>query len=378
MDEIGPVTLGPIAHGGHCVARVDGRVVFVRHGIPGEVVRIRITDDSKPRFWWGEVSEVITASPDRVPPRCPVAGLCGGCDFQHVDLPRQRQFKAEVIAEQLRRLAGCEVDVTVEPVPGDRDGLGWRTRMRYLAQGQRIGLRAWRSDELVDLTGIGCPIAHPDAQPPVKAGTDDGEVVVAVGDGARTVIRDRQVIEGPRELVQRVHDRSYRVRADGFWQVHPGAATMLTDAVVEMLAPKVGETALDLYCGVGLFAGRLVDEGCRVFGVELSRDAVELARRNVPEARFRAGRMDRLLSTLTAHSDLIVLDPPRSGAGAAVVRHLVGLGARAIAYVACDPAALARDVATFADCGWRLEAVRAFDLFPMTHHVEAVALLTPA
>lgn len=377
MTEVGPVTLGPIAHGGHCVARVDGRVVFVRHGIPGELVRVRITDDSKARFWWGEVSEVITASADRVTPRCSLAGQCGGCDFQHVSLARQRHLKAEVISEQLRRLAGSEVEVNVEQVPGDHDGLGWRTRMRYLTRQGRIGLRAWRSDALVDLSDTGCPMAHPDAQPPRSTALAKGEVLVAVGDDARSVLCGEQLVEGPSELVQRVHDRSYRVRADGFWQVHPGAATILADTVVDMLRPRTGESALDLYCGVGLFAGRLVDEGCRVSGVELSREAVRLARHNVPQARFRAGRMERLLASLPARSDIIVLDPPRSGAGASVVRHLSGLSARAIAYVACDPAALARDVATFRDNGWQLEAVRAFDLFPMTHHVESVALLLP-
>lgn len=375
------VRLGAIAHGGHCVARLDGRVVFVRHGIPGELVRLRITDDSKARFWWGEVAEVIESSADRVTPPCPVAGRCGGCDFQHIDLARQRELKAAVVAEQLQRLAGLDWPVEVEAVPGDQVGLGWRTRMRYLARDGRVGLRGWRSDELVALPEGGCRIAHPggpdDLVQFAPVGVD-GELQVVVADSGVTVLgADGAPVQGEAIVTQHCNGRDYLLRADGFWQVHPGAAQTLTDAVLAGLGPQAGELALDLYCGVGLFAGALADAGCRVTGVEASKAAIELARRNVPEARFHAGRMERMGRQLPRRADLIVLDPPRTGAGRQVVQRLAGMGARAIAYVACDPAALARDLATFAEAGYRLTGLRAFDLFPMTHHVECVAILEP-
>lgn len=378
--DVGPVELGPIAHGGHCVGRIEGRVVFVRHGLPGEVVRVRITDDSKPRFWWGEVSEVIRASADRVAPPCPVAGRCGGCDFQHVDLGAQRELKASVIAEQLQRLAGLDIDVVVEPVPGDDHGLGWRTRMRYLVRAGRVGLRAWRSDELVDLPEGGCRIAHPAGPVDLRRFAEvDGELSVIVSSDSVSVLdEDGHPLQGSVDVVQTCGGRSYRVRADGFWQVHPGAAGSFTEAVIDGLVPQVGDRAVDLYCGVGLFAGALVDAGCQVVGIEADRTAVGLARVNVPEARFHAGRMERVGHRLPARCELVVLDPPRSGAGAAVVRRVAGLAARRIAYVACDPAALARDVATFAGQGYTLASLRAFDSFPMTHHVECVAILARA
>lgn len=383
---LGPVELGAIAHGGHCVARIDGRVVFVRHGIPGEVVRVRITDDSKPRFWWGEVADVITASPDRVVPPCPVAGRCGGCDFQHVRLERQRALKAQVVAEQLRRLAGLDEQVIVEPVPGDHDGLDWRTRMRYLVRDGRIGLRAWRSDELVELPEGGCRIAYPGNGDALRSPTrlarfalGDGELQVVAGSGAATVLGvDGQPVLGQAEVVQHVDGREYRVAADGFWQVHPGAAQALTEAVVAGLEPRPGERAVDLYCGVGLFAGALVTAGCVVAGIEANGRAIELARTNVSQARFHVGRIERAGNRLPRRTDLIVLDPPRTGAGAAVVHRLAGMDARRIAYVACDPAALARDLAVFAKDGYRLGSLRVFDLFPMTHHVECVAILERA
>ncbi len=380
MPQTAVVDLGPIAHGGHCVARLDGRVVFVRHGLPGERVRVRLTDTSRDRFWWAEVAEVLQASSDRIVPPCPIAGRCGGCDFQHVTLPGQRELKAAVIAEQLQRLAGIEWPVVVEQVPGDVDGLGWRTRMRYLTRNGRVGLRAWRSDGLVELPAGGCRIAHPDGPSDLQSfAAADGELQVTVASDQVSVLdAEGEPLVGQAEVRQRVGQREFRVRADGFWQVHPGAAQVLTAAVLQGLAPRAGESALDLYCGVGLFAGALVDAGCRVQGVESNRSAVELARANVPEARFQTGRLERTLQRLPRMTDLIVLDPPRTGARAAVVKRLAAMQARRIAYVACDPAALARDLATFNDCGYVLADLRAFDIFPMTHHVECVAILEPA
>ena len=165
---------------------------------------------------------------------------------------------------------------------------------------------------------------------------------------------------------------------DGFWQPHRAGPEVLTQAVLAALEPRAGEVGLDLYCGVGLFAAALVEEGVKVVGVEQDRRAASWAARNVPEAQIITGPLERNLGALPHQVDVIVLDPPRSGAGERVVTRLAGLGARAICYVACDPAALARDLATFATLGWTAQDIRAFDLFPMTHHIECVALLRPA
>ena len=356
------VTVGPVAHGGHCVARVaeaGDRVVFVRHAMPGEEVVVEITEGTEgDRFWRGDAVSVRSASPDRVPPPCPYAGpgLCGGCDFQHVALPAQRALKAAVVREQLARLARLEVDVEVEPVPGDDDGLGWRTRMEYAAtRDGRRGMRQHRSREVVPIDR--CLIAHPDA-------------VELPAPGVRT---------------ERVLDRSFRVAADGFWQVHPGAPSTLVTTVLDQLAPRPGERVLDLYAGVGLFAGFLGDrvgDSGQVVAVEGDKEACRHARANLsdlPHAEVAVGSVDRVLASSHAEPfDLVVLDPPREGARRTVVGQVVDRRPRAVAYVACDPAALARDLATFAELGYRLTALRAFDLFPMTHHVECVALVEPA
>jgi tRNA/tmRNA/rRNA uracil-C5-methylase (TrmA/RlmC/RlmD family) len=344
--------VGPVAHGGHCVVRLSteegDRVVFVRHALPGERVVVEITEGTEgDRFWRGDAVEVIDASADRVVAPCPYAGpgLCGGCDFQHVSLPAQRGLKAQVVREQLRRLAHLDVEVVVEPVPGDRDGLGWRTRQRYVPlPGGRRGMRKHRSHDVVPV--------------------------------------ERCLLEAPDGPSFEVRGSWFEVAAGGFWQVHPGAPEALVAAVLEALEPRPGESALDLYAGVGLFSRFLLDavgaEG-RVCAVEGDAVAVRLAKRNCPGLRATAGDVGAVLAAeYDEPFDLVVLDPPRAGAKRKVVEQVVDRRPRAVAYVACDPAALARDVAIFAEHGYRLGRVRAFDLFPMTHHVECVALLEPA
>ncbi len=387
--EIPPLDVGPIAHGGHCVARYESRVIFVRHALPGERVRLKITDDSHDRFWRADAIEVLEPHPERVASRCPIAGPggCGGCDFQHVGLAEQRRLKSAVVTEQLRRLAGWEWSGEVEEVssPETVDGLNWRTRMRYHVDVEgRAGLRVHRSHRVIALPGGGCPIASP--RTPNVTGIQwppDSEVdAVAAADGEALLINGR-LESGSPVITERAIGRNFSVAADSFWQVHPVAADTLVAAVLAGLAPRSGERGVDLYCGVGLFAAALVDRGCRVWGVEADRGAVEHARRNVPEARFTAGRVDRSLSSsmaprLPRQVDLMVLDPPRTGAGRAVITGIIERQPRAIAYVACDPAALARDLGYALEMAYRPTSIRAFDLFPMTHHVECVAILEPA
>lgn len=380
---IGPVEVGPVAHGGHCVARHEGRVVFVRHALPGEQVMVRLTEANRRKFWRGDAVEVLRASDDRVPEPCPIAADCGGCDFQHVSAEGQRRLKTAVVAEQLQRLAGIDWQGSVEAV---QPLVGWRTRTRFAVDrsGREpvVGMRQHRSHDVVPLPGQGCLIADdhvpaPDDLDEVARATDADEIrVVVPSDGRPRVVTGRG--QAAELLVQHAAGQDFQVRADGFWQVHPRAADVLVAAAMEALDPQPGESALDLYCGVGLFAGALAGRGLKVTGVEQVERAVKLARRNVPRARFVAAPLERALRQLPKGVDVVVLDPPRTGAGAKVVEHLSGLGARAIAYVACDPAALARDVATFTEHGYRPTSIRAFDLFPMTHHVECVALLQPA
>ena len=383
------MTVGPVAHGGHCVTRHEGRVVFVRHALPGERVRVVVTEgQGTSSYWRADAVEVLDASPDRVPPPCPWAGpgRCGGCDLQHASLPAQRRLKGAVVAEQMARLAGLDVELEVEEVPGAPDGLGWRTRVQWAVDVDgRAGLRRHRSHEVVPVDR--CRIAHGLV---TAAGVTErawpGEESVEVS--ASTATGETLVLPGGRgdgAVSEVVGERSFRVTGGGFWQVHPGAASTLVSAVLDGLDPRPGESVLDLYCGVGLFAASLagrVAPGGRVTGVESDRVAVADARHNLgnlPHVRVESGRVDHVLRRPhLRRADLVVLDPPRSGAGKSVVSLLSRVRARRIAYVACDPAALARDVRWFGERGYAMGSLRAFDLFPMTHHVECVAILEPA
>jgi tRNA/tmRNA/rRNA uracil-C5-methylase (TrmA/RlmC/RlmD family) len=389
VGESFEVDVGPVAHGGHCVARHEGRVVFVRHALPGERVRVTVTEGgATSKFWRADATEVLRPSPDRVAPPCPWAGpgRCGGCDWQHASLPAQRALKATVVREQLAHLAGIEREVAVEAVPGDADGLGWRTRVSHAVDaGGRAGLRRHRSHDVVRIDW--CRIAHPlvvESRVPDERWPPESSVEVAasVATGERLVLVDGAPGGAVTEVAA---GREFRVTGGGFWQVHPGAAEALLDTVLAGLDPQPGESALDLYCGVGLFAASLAQRlgpGGRVTAVESDASAVADARHNLadlPTVRIERGRVDHVLRRLRLRrADLVVLDPPRSGAGKAVVDLLSRVKARRIAYIACDPAALARDLRWFRERGgYELVDLRAFDLFPMTAHVECVAILGP-
>ncbi|MEV7396211.1 TRAM domain-containing protein [Aeromicrobium sp. NPDC092404] len=396
------VDVGPIAHGGHCVARLDGQVVFVRHTLPGERVRIRITDRST-SFLRADAVEVLEAAPGRVERPCPWAGpgLCGGCDFQHVDPAVQRELLGDVVREQLRRLAGITWDGEVEAV--EPEALDWRTRMQFAVDAEgRPGLRKHRSHEIVPVDR--CLIAHPDL-PDVLGRRWDAESVEAIvsSTGDTLLVTDASIPDeveaavdgvvavdgttrgGRGSVTERVLAADFRVSGSGFWQVHPDAAATLVEAVLEAAEVADGDTVLDLYAGVGLFTTFLADdagEDGAVLSVESDRGASRDARRNLhdfPQVRLVSDPVERALrnGSLGQSADVVVLDPPRTGAKKAVAG-IVDLAPRRIVYVACDPAALARDLASFAARGYVLDSLRAFALFPMTHHVECVAVLSPA
>jgi tRNA/tmRNA/rRNA uracil-C5-methylase (TrmA/RlmC/RlmD family) len=379
--------------------------VFVRHALPGETVVARVTEEQD-RFLRADAVAVLVASPDRVTPPCPYAapGRCGGCDWQHATPAAQRSLKAAVVRERLARVAGIERDVVVEPVDPE---LGWRSRVRFaVTEDGRLGLRRHRSDSIEPVDR--CLIASPGvesvgaealrwpgmAEVEVIAGQDRAVVVTAQrkkapvgadvapdvsvlrgdGRGGASPVRGRP---GVRETAA---GRIWWVGGSGFWQAHVAAPDVLVAAVLAALSPAPTDVALDLYSGVGLFAGALAPLVARVFAAESDPGAVADARQNLrdlPNAEAHEGRVDLVLARLgLGRVDLAVLDPPRDGAGAPVMAAIAALAPRRIAYVSCDPGSLARDLRDVP--GYALTSLRAFDLFPMTAHVECVALLEPA
>ena len=401
-----------IAAGGGCVARAaDGRVVFVRHSLPDERVMARITGETT-SFLRADAVEILEPSPDRVAPPCPHAGpgRCGGCDFQHVAVPAQRALKATLVSEQLRRLAGDDRSVTVEEVPGAPDGLGWRTRVRFAVDRRgRIGLRRHRSHDIetvehcliasasVDAVGVPGQRWSGAREVEVLTSPDGGKPVVSIETGHRRLgdrpaVTAGRVVNGrterePHRLSFDVLGRRYQVSAGVFWQVHPGAPTVLALTVLEGLDLQVGERVADLYAGAGLFTA-LVAEAVGTTGAVL---AVERSGRACADASRNTGGQPQVTVTradVTAElvssgrlgaPDVVILDPAREGAGRGVMAALAGLrpAPRRIAYVSCDPASFARDLRVMTDAGWRMASLRCFDLFPMTGHVELVAMLDP-
>ncbi len=386
-DEL-EVEVGRVAHGGHCVARHNNQVIFVRHTLPGERVRLRITSlGRKNRFANADAIAVLRAASGRVPASCQYSGPdgCGGCDWQHVDLPTQRKLKTMVLSEQLQRFADWTWSGQVEPVTSTETGRNWRTRMQYsIDNAGRAGLRKFHEQVVVPIDV--CEIASQR----VQDATCDGTRVTAVRwDQDRVVVVDPShgdpvVVpcgEPPSQVSQTAAGLKFAVPTTGFWQVHPGAA----DALARIVVDWVGDAARvwDLYAGVGLFAGAIAvaaePDVREIVAVESDRGAVAAARANLapwPQVTAVKANVRQWLAGLTADQlrvDSVVLDPPRKGAGAVVLHRLTESTATQIVYVACDPAALGRDTQWLLANGWRLLEVRALDLFPMTHHFESLA-----
>jgi len=385
------VHIEKIAHGGHFIARHEGAVIFVRHGIPGEEVLIEITSVGS-SFNRADVIEVIEPSEDRVSAPCVYAKRdgCGGCDFQHISLPRQRLLKSEVINEQFARIAKLEVDIEVEEVS---QPLGWRTRFNAVTtRNGALGFYAARSHKVIPVDD--CRVLVKEANFPdlsKRRWKGDLRLEVAISNtGERTIASANSredgpasVLEGPEISHYKVGSQTLEVSQRSFWQSNAASPKVLIDAVLEHISPKSDEHFLDLYGGVGLFTSALIEKigaQVKVDLVEGSKSATADAQRNFAEfanVTIHTGDVARILPRF-ASADVVILDPPREGAGREVVAQMVALNPRAILYVACDPAALARDASYLIQSGYSMNAIRAYDLFPMTHHIESVALFEPS
>ena len=369
--------ISSIAHGGHFVARHEGRVIFVRHAISGEKVKVRITEISK-NFARGDAVEIVNASKDRIAPACRYAKPdgCGGCDFQHVEPQAQRSYKAAIIKEQFKRLAKMDIEVEVEEVAPTQ---GWRSRMQFtVSENRKIAMYQARSNKLIEIDE--CKIAHQSIKiadlnaqklPPGK------KVDVAVGSDGEVVV----AIEGRENFAlvnQNVNGFNFSLTPESFWQSHKAAPKTLVDAVLEFAELKIGDHLYDLYSGVGLFASsalKLIGDTGRITLIEESASAITDARRNFANyanVEIVEGKVERELKRFVK-GDVVIIDPPRSGAGERVIRQILALSPRTLIYVACDPAALARDTEILERFDYALDGIRAFDLFPMTQHIESVA-----
>ena len=387
IGDLIELTIEKVAHGGHFIARHDGAVIFVRHAIPGEKCTIEITSTGS-SFNRADVVAVTEPSEFRVDPPCRYSHRmgCGGCDFQHITAAHQRTLKSHVITEQFSRIAKKEISVEVEEVG---QSLGWRTRaIATTNRNGKLGFYKSRSHSIapvdkclicvdgMNFSEISSRELKGDVRVEISASTT-GERSIAL---APTRGEEKaRLTEGPAVLHEVVAGRTLEVSHESFWQSHIKAPEVLTAAVLDFAQFQPGEHVLDLYGGVGLFTAAIIDlvgVSGHVDLIEGSKVATEDARRNFSafnNVTIATGDVAKLLPRVSA-ADVVVLDPPREGAGKDVISLITALNPRAIVYVACDPAALARDTAYLEDHSYSLASLRAFDLFPMTHHIECVAL----
>lgn len=378
------------------MARHDGRVIFVSHVLPGEKVRAVVFEDRGGSFCRAEPTDIIEASPDRVKQVWKQAGVggAGGAEFGHIKLARQRELKADVLEEALQRMAAINLRPVVEPVPGDDEanGLGYRTRVQLHVSPEGVaGPYRERSHEVVEVRDL--PLAVEDIRElglHKKNWQDVRKIEIATSSAGQIQWRIDKKQKGDDRMVERVAGRTFRISSGGFWQVHKRAADVLAEAVISM-AKAVGldksANNLDLYGGVGLFSSTLAGAfglDLKITNVESSKQATTDAATNLadmPKAKIESTDVERFMNQAVSAKDAdfakatVVLDPPRSGAGGKVVGQLIDLAPAHIIYVACDPVALARDLKTFLAGGYELREIRAFDLFPHTHHFETIASL---
>jgi tRNA/tmRNA/rRNA uracil-C5-methylase (TrmA/RlmC/RlmD family) len=385
------VTIERIVGGGDGIGFAGGMTVFVPLTAPGDTVRARITR-RKGKVAWGTVAEVLDPSPQRITPGCPYFGACGGCDFQQLGYEDQLAAKQGIVTDALRRIAKLtdlpDVPITPSPAP-------WRYRSRAEWQIDHargaVGYFAAGSHTVVDVET--CPISAEPVQTLLTTLRDDvaAGLVPETAREYRGVTGDLGSVLEPtgatdsREVSRTVLDDTYRFSAACFFQANiPVTATMVAEVnAIADAAREAPGIAIDLYCGVGLFTLPLARRFPRVVGVESFRPAAEYAKRNLTaanlaNAHIAAAPVEGWLASdhsPLGHVALLVFDPPRTGAGADVVAGMLRLKPAHIAAVSCDAATFARDLRGLLDAGYRLETLRAFDLFPQTHHVEVIAHL---
>ena len=406
MSQVIDVGLTAMAHGGSALGRHEGRVIFVPYAIPGETVRVEILETHK-RWARARLLEILEPSPYRVEPPCPYFGPdhCGGCHFQHIAYEAQAEFKHQVVVDQLARVGGLH-NANVQEIIGAAEPWGYRNHAQFsvTAEGQ-LGFLTANTQHVIPVEE--CLILEPylddlwaalDMKWPqlhrlsLRCGAATGDLmaifeldhyedfdievdfpvscVIVLADGESVVLM------GNGYLTERVAERDYRISAGSFFQVNSAGAEALVQLVHDYLLPTKNDALVDLYCGVGLFCLALADQVGHVLGVEADPSAIADFRHNaqgMDHVELAEGKAHAILRHLDEKVDLLVLDPPRSGAGKEVVNEIARLGPRRLTYVSCDPATLARDARHLIDCGYSLQEVQPIDLFPQTYHVESVA-----
>lgn len=383
-----------MAHGGSAIGRHEGKAIFVPYAIVGETITARIVED-KGNFARGELIEIVAPSENRVEPRCPHFGVCGGCHWQHVRYEAQLEFKRQIVSDQLARIGGIK-DAIVHPTIGSQNEWQYRSHVNFhrTLDGQ---LGFVTTDDRTIMTINECHIIRPELvtlfeqfkdkrlKPEQKrvrlqVGSQPIETLAATNVGDETGSDETRTMMGTGKVHYTIKDHIFEVSAGSFFQVNLPQAETLVNLVLERLALQGTEHVLDLYSGVGLFSAFLAPETRKVTAIESYPPAVADARVNLGKfsnIKIMQGTAEQLLTRfLQGHFDAAVIDPPRAGMKPAALDELIKCKPRKVVYVSCDPATLARDAKKLVGAGYRLVDVQPVDMFPQTYHIESVASFT--
>ena len=405
MDKVVEIVLTALSYGGEAIGRNDGRAVFVPFALAGETVRARIVDERK-NYARAELLEVIKPSPERIAPRCPHFGVCGGCHYQHLPYQAQLRLKTDILRDQLIRIGKIE-NPPVQPMVAAPEEWGYRNHMQFhLDQSGVLGfVAASNPEELIAIQECFLPEAainrlwptlEFEADSPVervslRVGMDDDMLLALESDELEvpemeteagiSVVHitddDSVVLAGDGHILISVLDRVFKVSAASFFQVNTGMAGRMVAHLLENLPVTTASTLLDVYCGVGLFSTFFAPKVGRLIGIESSPPACEDFAFNLDEFEnvdLYEGPAEEILPALKTRADVVIVDPPRAGLDRAALDALVSLKPKTLAYVSCDPATLARDAARLLAGGYRLKQVTPFDLFPQTYHIESISI----
>ncbi len=386
LGEILDVTVEKIVPNGYGLAFAENLTVFVPLSVAGDRLRVRIYQ-TKNKIAFAEIVEILEPSDLRIEPPCEYFGRCGGCDFQQMNYENQLAAKVAIIKDCLTRIGKIKYDKEIEIIPSPRE-LNYRARAQWHIDTQRrkVGYFQRNSHKVIDVEH--CPILTEDLQKILLEvrETIDWEsfwsekiTIEAAGANGDVSLYSDELIEPTEEIFFTVKGQKYFYSAKSFFQGNPFLIEKLIDLALQNTS---GKNALDLYCGVGLFTLPLARNFEKVIGVEANADAIDFAEKSAEHARlenieFHAESVDDFLIENNLNQiDFVLLDPPRSGAEKRTIENIIKIKPSKISYVSCEPSVLARDLRLFLDAGYSIESITALDLFPQTHHIETVVILT--
>jgi tRNA/tmRNA/rRNA uracil-C5-methylase (TrmA/RlmC/RlmD family) len=384
IGDIVTLEIGVIAHGGHFIARYNNQVIFVRHAISGETAKVKIISiNSKLAF--GDAIEILKPSKDRVKPPCKYSKPdgCGGCDFQHISIEIQHSLKKIIIQDQFKRIAKIDVNpevISVEPLTG----LHWRSRLDLsISSNGKTGLYSHKSNKVIEIDKCLISVEKINKSQVFNQHWDgeDRLSISVSSENELNISRSGKTISGSDELKEVVEKNTYIISPKSFWQSHKNAPRLLLHQVIKYADIKLGDIVCDLYGGAGLFTApiaELAGEKGETHLIERDNDCIKDAKKmfqNKKNIIIHHGRVEQKLGKIK-NIDIIILDPPRNGAGKQVIHQIIDKKPKSIVYVSCDPVSLARDTKILLDNNYSLNNLIGLDLFPMTHHIECVASFT--